>query len=444
MVHEQTLMANLVVVGAQWGDEGKGKIVDLLTENAQVVVRFQGGNNAGHTLVVNGQKTILHLVPAGILHPGKTCVIGNGCVVDPAVFLEEVTMLRRQGVAVEPASLAVSHLAHVICPWHKILDALRERCRGDGAIGTTGRGIGPAYEDKIERRGIRIGDLLHRHRLAHRMKERLPAAVAEIASLSQQAGQKPPTLTLDAVVDEYAGFGDRIRPHVRDCSIFLSEQIGKGTKILFEGAQGTLLDVDHGTYPYVTSSNTVAGNATVGSGIGPTAIDRVLGIAKAYTTRVGGGPFPTELFGAEGAGLREAGAEYGATTGRARRCGWLDAVILRYAARVNGLWALALTKLDVLTGRDTISVCVAYELNGVRIFELPNDIEDLSAVKPIYETLPGWKETLSAARSMKDLPAAARAYVKRVEEIVGIPVACVSVGAERSETILLMDPFQTS
>lgn len=435
-------MPNVVVVGAQWGDEGKGKIVDLLTEHAQVVVRFQGGNNAGHTLVVGGQKTVLHLIPSGVLHPGKTCVIGNGTVIDPTVLMKEIDGLRARGSLQDPNQLMISESAHVICPSHKHLDALREKARGGSAIGTTGRGIGPAYEDKVARRGIRVRDLLDPDRLRKRVKERLGDAVEEMARLAKAARAEEPLLDVEAIVSEFLVLGGRLKEFVGDASLFLSEHVRKGTRILFEGAQGTLLDVDHGTYPYVTSSNTVAGNAAVGSGLGPTAIDRVMGISKAYTTRVGGGPFPTELTDALGERLRKVGDEFGATTGRPRRCGWLDTVVLRYATRVNGLWGLALTKLDVLSGLETLKICNAYELDGKRLSELPVDFEDFSRVQPIYEEMDGWEATLAGARTVEDLPEAARRYIRRVEEMVGIPVVCISVGAERGETILLQNPFR--
>ncbi len=436
-------MPNVVVVGAQWGDEGKGKIVDLLTEHAQVVVRFQGGNNAGHTLVVGGQKTVLHLIPSGVLHAGKSCVIGNGCVIDPTVLMKEIDALRARGYLQDSAQLMISEHAHVILPWHKHLDALREKARGGGAIGTTGRGIGPAYEDKVARRGIRVRDLLDGDRLRRRVKDRLVDALDEISRLARLAKADEPLMDVEAIVSEYLVLGNRLREFVGEASLFLSEHVRKGTRILFEGAQGTLLDVDHGTYPYVTSSNTVAGNAAVGSGLGPTAIDKVLGITKAYTTRVGGGPFPTELSDATGDRLRKVGDEYGATTGRPRRCGWLDTVVLRYSARVNGMWGLALTKMDILSGLDTLKVCTAYELDGQRVTELPGDIEEFSRVQPIYEELQGWEQTLAGARTFDDLPPAAQRYVRRIEEIVGVPVVCVSVGAERGETILLQNPFRS-
>ncbi len=436
-------MPNVVVIGAQWGDEGKGKVVDLLTEHAQVVVRFQGGNNAGHTLVVGGQKTVLHLIPSGILHAGKTCVIGNGVVIDPAVLLKEIDALRTRGFLNDANQLLISEAAHVIFPWHKHLDALREKSRGGGAIGTTGRGIGPAYEDKVARHGIRVRDLLDADKLRKRVRERLGSVRDELTRLAKLGKVEDPDLDEGTIVGEYAAYGARLKEFVRDCSLFLSEQVRKGARVLFEGAQGTLLDVDHGTYPYVTSSNCVAGNAAVGSGLGPTAIDRVMGISKAYTTRVGGGPFPTELDDALGDRLRKVGDEFGATTGRPRRCGWLDTVVLRYAARVNGFWGIALTKLDVLSGIESLRICTSYELDGKIITEFPGDLDDLSRVKPVYEDLAGWGKKLSGARTLDDLPEAALRYVRRVEEICGVPVVCVSVGADRGETILMSNPFRS-
>jgi adenylosuccinate synthase len=434
-------MPNVVVVGAQWGDEGKGKVVDLLTEHAQVVVRFQGGNNAGHTLVVGGRKTILTLIPSGILHSDKTCVIGNGLVLDPAVLVAEIDALRLRGVIRSDSQLVVSESAHVIFPWHKQLDLLREQVRGASPIGTTGRGIGPAYEDKVARRGIRVRDLLEPGRLKRKIEERLPGVLDELKSLANRAGVPAPSLDPVAIAGEYAGYGARLRGHVQDASLYLHREAKAGARILFEGAQGTLLDIDHGTYPFVTSSNCVAGNAAVGSGLGPTAIDKVVGISKAYTTRVGGGPFPTELKDAVGDRLRTLGDEFGSVTGRPRRCGWLDAVVLRYAARVNGLWGLALTKLDVLSGLPRLQICTGYSLRGAETGELPVDAEDFEQVTPVYESMPGWEERLAGVRSFDQLPAAARNYVRRVEELAGVPVVCVSVGADRGETILLQNPF---
>jgi adenylosuccinate synthase len=435
-------MPNVVVVGAQWGDEGKGKVVDLLTEHAQVVVRFQGGNNAGHTLVVGGQKTILHLIPSGILHPGKTCVIASGVVIDPSVLVNEIDSLKGRGFLKDDTQLLISANAHVIFPWHKLIDALREKILGGSKLGTTGRGIGPAYEDKVARQGIRIRDLLNAERLARRVSERLPSALEELEQLSRAAKTTLPSIEVEGLLAEYAALGQRIQPHVGDVSLFLAGQIAKGARILFEGAQGTLLDIDHGTYPFVTSSNCVAGNAAVGAGLGPTAIDKVMGISKAYTTRVGSGPFPTELSDETGERLRAKGVEFGSTTGRPRRCGWLDAVVLRYAARVNGLWGIALTKLDVLSGLKTIGLCTAYELDGRRLTELPGDLEDLERIQPVYEMLPGWDDDLAAVRTLDELPENAKRYVRRVEEACAVPVVCISVGADRGETILLQNPFR--
>jgi adenylosuccinate synthase len=434
-------MSNVVVVGAQWGDEGKGKVVDLLTQYADVVVRFQGGNNAGHTLVVGGEQTILHLIPAGILHAGKTCVIGNGVVVDPQVLIGEIDQLKSRGAFQDDRQLLISENAHVIMPWHRLLDSLGEKARSGGAIGTTGRGIGPAYEDKVARRGIRMRDLLHRQSLERRVRERLPAAEAELRRLADSVGEAVPALKEAEVVNSYAGYGSRLSRYTTDVSLYLSKKVQARSRILFEGAQGTLLDVDHGTYPYVTSSNTVAGNAAVGSGLGPTAIDNVVGITKAYTTRVGGGPFPTELEDETGNRLREVGREYGATTGRPRRCGWLDIVALRYAVRVNGLGGLAITKIDVLSGLPKLKLCTAYHLDGGVTSELPGDAEALDRCEPVYEEMPGWSEPVKAVRSLSELPDAARGYLSRVEALVGVKTWCISVGADREQAILLENPF---
>jgi len=429
-------MPNVVVVGAQWGDEGKGKIVDLLTQYADVVVRFQGGNNAGHTLVVGGEKTVLHLIPAGILHPGKACVIGNGVVLDPEVFVLEVDRLKAKGFLKDDGQLVVSLDAHVIMPWHKAIDVAREQAMGQGKIGTTGRGIGPTYEDKVARRGLRVRDLLDEARLARKVKERLPAALEELRRL----GAKP-ELEEAAIVAKAAEAGRRVARHAADVSLWLTKALRAGRSLLFEGAQGTMLDVDHGTYPFVTSSNTVAGNAVVGCGLGPTAVDYVLGISKAYSTRVGGGPYPTELKDATGDRLRQVGGEFGATTGRPRRTGWLDALALRYAVRVNGLNGIALTKLDVLTGFDPVKIAVGYRVDGKVLDEMPSDPETLERAEAVYESLPGWTESVEGARTWEDLPAKAKAYVKRVEELAGVPVMGFSVGADRGATVLLTNPF---
>jgi adenylosuccinate synthase len=429
-------MPNVVVVGAQWGDEGKGKIVDLLTEHADVVVRFQGGNNAGHTLVVNGEKTVLHLIPAGILHPGKSCVIGNGVVFDPEVFVMEVDRLKSRNALADDAQLVVSLDAHVIMPWHKAIDIAREQAMGAGKIGTTGRGIGPTYEDKVARRGLRIRDLVDAARLERKVKERLPAAREELRRLGAT-----PDLDEAAIVARYAELGRRVARYAADVSLWLHRALQNGKQLLFEGAQGTMLDVDHGTYPFVTSSNTVAGNAATGSGVGPTEIDRVIGVIKAYSTRVGGGPYPTELKDADGEQLRKIGNEFGATTGRPRRTGWMDILALRYAARVNGLDGLAMMKLDVLTGFPEVKIGVGYRAGNETFDEMPSDPETLERCTPVFETLPGWTEKLSDARRWEDLPATARRYVERVGELSGVKVIAVSVGAERGETIILENPF---
>ncbi len=430
-------MSNVVVIGAQWGDEGKGKVVDLLTDHADVVVRFQGGNNAGHTLVVDGQKTVLHLIPSGILHPGKVCVIGNGVVVDPEVLAREIAQLKARGLLQDDGQLVLSLDAHVIMPWHKAIDVAREQRMGDAKIGTTGRGIGPTYEDKVARRGLRIRDLLDEQRLARKVKERLATARDELSRLGASTD-----LDESAVVQQYSALGQTLAPYAKDASLWLHVAIKAGKSLLFEGAQGTLLDVDHGTYPFVTSSNTVAGNAATGAGVGPTAIDRVIGISKAYSTRVGGGPYPTELKEAVGEKLRQVGGEFGATTGRPRRTGWIDTLALRYAVRVNGLDGLAITKLDVLTGFPEIKIGVGYR-SGQRTFEeMPSDLETLERCDAVYETVPGWTESLAGARRWSDLPKAARAYVERIAQLTGVKVIAVSVGADRGETIVLENPFQ--
>jgi adenylosuccinate synthase len=427
-------MSNVVIVGAQWGDEGKGKVVDLFTSWADVVVRFQGGANAGHTLVVGGVKTVLQLVPSGILHPGKKCIIGNGVVVDPEALMNEVDVLQSRGLLADPTQLVVSDNAHVILPYHKRIDAGREKKQ---AIGTTGRGIGPAYEDKVARRGVRVRDLLKPAALRARLEARLPEANAQIAALGGE------TCDLEQVFDEALKLGQRMRPYVGDASETLAHEVSRGRAVLFEGAQGTLLDVDHGTYPYVTSSNTVAGNAAVGAGIGPTAVHSVIGITKAYTTRVGNGPLPTELNDATGEKLRSVGVEFGAVTGRPRRCGWLDALVLRYAARVNGLSGLAMTKLDVLTNFEKILVAVAYKLpDGRSVSEFPSDPDLLSEAQPVYEELPAWKEPLGDLREYSELPANAQRYVERVEQLVGVETIAVSVGPERAQTIVRKNPFR--
>jgi len=430
-------MANVVIVGAQWGDEGKGKIVDVFTEFAQVVVRFQGGNNAGHTLVVNGEKTILHLIPSGILNPGVTCVIGNGVVIDPEVCLEEIRQLKSKGFLKKDGDLAISETAHVILPYHKRIDILREERKGAGKIGTTGRGIGPAYEDKMARMGIRMGDLIEPELLKKRLESVLPEKNEYIEKIL--GGQ---AFGLDEIFDAYAQFGRELSRYVKNTAILLREANKKKKNILFEGAQGTSLDVDHGTYPFVTSSNTVAGSACCGSGIGPTEIDGVVGITKAYTTRVGSGPFPTELNDAVGEHLRNEGAEFGSTTGRPRRCGWLDLVVLRHAVRVNGLTGLVVTKVDILSGLKTIKVCTAYKYRGKTLKEFPASIDILNECEPVYETLKGWTEKLSGIKKLPKLPPAAQRYLKKIEKDLGVPIIMVSVGPSRDEQIFIKNPFK--
>jgi adenylosuccinate synthase len=382
-------------------------------------------------------KTVLHLIPAGILHPGKSCVIGNGVVADPEVLWGEIDKLKQRGFLQDDGQLVLSYDAHVIMPWHKAIDVAREAKAGDGKIGTTGRGIGPTYEDKVARRGLRIRDLLDEPRLARKVKERSPAARDEVARLGATASWDDA-----AVVARYADLGRKLRPHARDASLWLHRAIQAGKSVLFEGAQGTLLDVDHGTYPFVTSSNTVAGNAACGSGVGPTAIDSVIGVTKAYSTRVGGGPYPSELRDETGDRLRKIGGEYGATTGRPRRTGWLDALALRYAARVNGLDGLAVTKLDVLTGFPEVKIAVRYQAGAESYDEMPSDLEALERCQAVYESLPGWTEKLDGVRRWEDLPARARAYVERLAQLVGVKVMAASVGADRGETILLENPFR--
>jgi len=430
-------VANVAIIGTQWGDEGKGKLVDMLADRANVVVRFQGGNNAGHTLVVNGKKIISHLVPSGILQ-GKLCVIGNGVVVDPKVLLQEIDHLIKEGVEISPKNLMISETAHVIMPYHRKLDIARENALTKNKIGTTGRGIGPCYEDKITRRGIRFTELLD----ADQFKEIVMQLLVEKNFILEKFLNETP-LNAEEVISEYTEYARRLAPFVADTTTFLHDQNQKGSNILFEGAQGTHLDIDHGTYPFVTSSNTVAGNAAAGTGMGPKDIHYTLGIVKAYTTRVGEGPFPVELFDKVGEHLQTVGAEVGATTGRKRRCGWLDMVVVKNAVRLNSLSGIILTKLDVLSNLPELKICVAYDLHGKRIETFPANIKKLSDCIPIYETMPGWQENINEIRRYNDLPENAKKYIERIETLLGVKAIIISVGPGREETIVLENPFET-
>jgi adenylosuccinate synthase len=430
-------MANVAIIGAQWGDEGKGKIVDLFTRDADVIVRFQGGNNAGHTLVVDGTKTVLHLIPSGALHPGKLCVIGNGVVVDPSVLLQEITELKAQGHLQDDSLLRISEAAHLIMPYHKAIDQARERLRGEGMIGTTGRGIGPAYEDKVARVGIRFIDLLEEDTFQEKLRRNIEEKNTYLRAILNESA-----LDFNEIHDGYATYREKLRGLVTNTSVLLDQQMRAGKKVMFEGAQGTLLDVDHGTYPFVTSSSTVAGNACSGAGVGPGQIHQVIGISKAYTTRVGGGPFPTELFGPEGETLKREGDEFGATTGRPRRCGWFDAVAVRHAVRLNGITGIAITKLDVLTGFEEIPICTAYRYNDMAVHEFPASLKTMRGVESIYEKMAGWREPLTEVKKLSDLPINARKYVQRIEEILETPIILISVGPGREQTVLLKNPFE--
>ena len=425
-------MSVRAVLGAQWGDEGKAKVVDYLTGDADVVVRFQGGANAGHTIKVGDLEFIFHLIPAGIIHPDKTCVIGNGVVLDPAAMFLEIEDLKARGISIE-GRLFISRNAHLVMPYHKLLEQASEERIGEGRIGTTGRGIGPCYRDKVNRStGIRVGDLLD----ADILPDRIRANVREKNEILEKIYG---TEGLDEArtLEEYVAFGERMAPYVADTSVYLNDAIDSGKNILFEGSQGTLLDIDHGTYPYVTSSNTTAGGICTGSGIGPTKITEIVGVIKAYTTRVGNGPFPTELAGEMGERIREIGQEFGATTGRPRRCGWLDTVIVRYSARINGLSSLAITRLDILDELDEIKICTHYLHNGVRIENFPGSLEILDACEPVYETFPGWKVPTSGIRRWGDLPENATRYLLRISELTRTPISIVSVGPDREETIIV-------
>ena len=428
-------MATVVVVGTQWGDEGKGKITDFLAEKAGVVARYQGGNNAGHTIKINNVEYKLHLIPSGIFHPEKICVIGNGMVVNPKALVAELEYLKERGVSTD--NLRISDRAHLVLPYHLKLDELEEESKGDAKIGTTKKGIGPAYMDKAARIGIRMVDLLDPEEFAFALKRNLKL---KNDVLVKMYGAEP--FDFDEVFNEIMGYAEIIRPYITDTSVVLNDEIDKGTDILFEGAQASMLDIDQGTYPYVTSSNPAAGGVTIGSGVGPTKIDKVVGTVKAYSTRVGDGPFPTELLDETGDFIREAGREYGTTTGRARRCGWFDALVVRHARRVSGLDGMALTRLDILTGLKELKVCVGYNVNGEVLKEFPTSLKVLGQCQPIYETLPGWEEDISGVRNYDDLPENAKAYVRKLEESTGVPLAILSVGPGREQTIPVVNLYE--
>jgi len=427
---------NIVVIGTQWGDEGKGKIVDLLTDRARGVVRFQGGHNAGHTLVIRGQKTVLHLIPSGILRRDVTCYIGNGVVLAIGPLFDEIEALEKAGVPVRER-LKISDACPLILPHHIALDVAREKARGAGAIGTTGRGIGPAYEDKVSRRGLRLGDIFDEASFAAKLKD-----VMAYHNFMLEHYFKAPTVSYEETLAEIRGYRDQLAQLCTDVPEALDGHKVRGESLLFEGAQGTFLDIDHGTYPFVTSSNTSAGAASTGAGVGPDRLHYILGITKAYATRVGAGPFPTELFDAIGDRLGERGQEFGATTGRKRRCGWFDAVAVRRARQINGFSGLCITKLDVLDGLETVKICVAYEINGERRSTPPAAAEALARCRPVYEEMPGWQQSTAGVCELEKLPAAARRYLERLSELTGSPIDIISTGADRDETIIVRDPFQ--
>ncbi len=427
-------MAAVVLIGAQWGDEGKGKITDFLAEKADMVVRYQGGNNAGHTVVINKETFKLHLIPSGIFYADKICVIGNGLVIDPKVLIEELDYLESKGVST--ANLKISSNVHVIMPYHRLFDVLEEESKGEEKIGTTKKGIGPAYKDKASRTGIRVSDLLEKEEFAKKLKFNLQEKNLIITKIY---GQKE--LAYQDIFEEYLGYAERIRPYVTDTSLMVNDYLDEKKKVLFEGAQGTLLDLDHGTYPYVTSSNPIAGAACIGAGVGPTKINKVVGVVKAYTTRVGEGPFPTELTGEMGELLRERGNEYGATTGRPRRCGWFDAVILRYAVRVSGISDIALTKLDILTGLETLKICIGYLYQGKILVNFPQSLNILAECEAVYEEVPGWQEDLTGITNYNNLPEQAKRYVERIESLAKVPITMLAVGPGRTETIVRASIF---
>lgn len=427
-------MSSFIVLGAQWGDEGKGKMTDYLAENADVVVRFQGGNNAGHTVEVGDKQYKLHLIPSGILYGDKLNVIGNGVVVDPKAMFEEIQYLEGLGVKVTKDNFIVSDRAHLVMPYHRALDAAKEKARGKNDIGTTGKGIGPCYTDKAERSGIRVCDLMHKEVFKLRLKENIDFKNEILCKIY---GMEP--LDFDAIYKEYLGYAEKMRTFVTDTSVRVYDEIKAGKNVLFEGAQGNLLDIDYGTYPFVTSSNTIAGGVCTGAGIGPNMINSVVGIAKAYTTRVGKGPFPTELLDEMGEHIRTVGHEFGVTTGRARRCGWLDIVILKSAARVSGITSFALTKIDTLAGIDKIKICIGYDFNGKTIGYVPASLEDLALCKPIYEEFDGWDDSVAKARSYDELPKNAKIYIKRIEELTDTKISLVGVGPRRDQTIVVSE-----
>lgn len=427
-------MSAVVLIGAQWGDEGKGKITDFLAQKADVVVRYQGGNNAGHTVVVEGKEFKLHLIPSGILYPGTICVIGNGVVIDPEVLLKELAYLKAEGI--ETSNLRISDRAHIIMPYHCKLDEVEEERKGPNKIGTTKRGIGPAYMDKYARVGIRVSDLLDKEAFGEKLARNLKEKNNLLEKVYGAEG-----FDFDELSEKYLAYAEQMRPFIADTSLIINTAVKEGKKVLFEGAQGTLLDIDHGTYPFVTSSHPISGGACVGAGIGPTRISNVIGVAKAYTTRVGEGPFPTELADEVGEAIRTAGHEFGTTTGRPRRCGWLDIVVLRYAERMSGIDAFAVTKLDVLDDVDTIKICTDYEYRGEKLTEFPAELKVLAECKPNYIEMPGWKQDITGVRNYEDLPENAKAFLAKVEEITGVKIAIVAVGPGREQTIVRSEIF---
>jgi len=428
-------MPTIVIVGAQWGDEGKGKIVDVLTEKADIVARYQGGHNAGHTVVINNKKFVLHLIPSGILHKNTVCIIGNGVVVEPNALIEEITDLKKRGIKVAD-NLLISRNAHLIMPYHIALDSASEKTKGKKCIGTTGRGIGPTYVDKMARTGIRVGDLL----TPETFREKLTTNLKNVNFLMKNL-YKAPVFNAKKIFDEYMEYANILRKHIADTDVIVNTAIAEKKNLLLEGAQGTLLDVDHGTYPFVTSSSSIAGGACTGLGIGPTKITGVIGIVKAYTTRVGSGPFPTELHDATGEMMREKGGEFGATTGRPRRCGWLDTVILKHSAAINGFSGIVITKLDILDGMDTIKICTSYRYKGKTYKDMPKDIAVLENCTPVYEEFRGWKESTEGVTEFRKLPRQAQAYIRKIEELIGVKIVIVSTGQKRDELIVLKDQF---